>query len=273
MEHMSEPSTLFAAPGFDLKYVAIDSMHAGDLGIFQDAIGSLMWIEVYNKQYHGSKNKGVVGLRALLANYYSANRERGYSQFMPTIQQIVSKTLKYPCLKAKAAETRHLANFCVLLANAHRHGGFGRPTFRFRATHFLSGREDAHSGHLCNVFQGLADYHAACAAEPFVKDDCTRSMYRFLQSFKELHDMWRDGRSLMEQTVAPFHMRPKAHMLHHLVEDQLKLWGSPIRSWCYRDEDFVGSVKKIASKSKNPHTLESRLNEKLQLLGGLHMYV
>ena len=55
-------------------------------------------------------------------------------------------------------------------------------------------------------------------------------------------------------------------MLIHLVDDQLCLFGSPNRCWCYRDEDFVGCVKKIASKTKHPATLESRVMLKLRLL-------
>ena len=31
------PSSIFECPGFDLAYIALDSMHCGDLGVFQDA--------------------------------------------------------------------------------------------------------------------------------------------------------------------------------------------------------------------------------------------
>ena len=37
----SPPPSLFQSPGFNLQFIAIDSMHAGDLGVFQDAVGSL----------------------------------------------------------------------------------------------------------------------------------------------------------------------------------------------------------------------------------------
>ena len=42
--------SLFQTPGFLLQHVAVDSMHAADLGCFQDALGSLLWLEISNKQ-------------------------------------------------------------------------------------------------------------------------------------------------------------------------------------------------------------------------------
>jgi hypothetical protein len=65
-------------------------------------------------------------------------------------------------------------------------------------------------------------------------------------------------------------MRPKAHVLQHLVQDKLKLWGSPSQYWCYRDEDYVGAVKQLANRTMHPSTLEKRVAEKLMLLAGLH---
>jgi hypothetical protein len=67
----------------------------------------------------------------------------------------------------------------------------------------------------------------------------------------------------------PFPLRPKSHLLQHLVEDKIKIWGSPSGFWCYRDEDFIGTVKTICVKSSHPSTIEARVIEKLVILGGL----
>jgi hypothetical protein len=48
----TQPSSIFKCPGLQLDYFAIDSMHAGDLGTFQDAIGSIFWLEITNKQWY-----------------------------------------------------------------------------------------------------------------------------------------------------------------------------------------------------------------------------
>jgi hypothetical protein len=50
---------------------------------------------------------------------------------------------------------------------------------------------------------------------------------------------------------------------------EIKIWGSPARFWCYRDEDFIGTVKTIAAKSHHPRTIEQRVLEKLLIVAGL----
>ena len=90
-------------------------------------------------------------------------------------------------------------------------------------------------------------------------------MYVFLQSLKFLHDLWRVGVPEDQQKNLPFHLRPKCHVLQHLVEDKLCLWGSPASFWCYRDEDFIGVVKGIARKTKEPKTMEKRILEKMMI--------
>ena len=94
-------------------------------------------------------------------------------------------------------------------------------------------------------------------------------MYQFLQCLDALNKLWRAGLPVGEQAALPVHVRPKAHMLQHLVEDKLALWGSPARFWCYRDADYVGCIKNIAAKSKHPWTLEDRVGEKLRIWAAL----
>ena len=40
-----QPSNLFQCPGTLIDHIAVDGMHAGDLGTFADAVGSLLWLE------------------------------------------------------------------------------------------------------------------------------------------------------------------------------------------------------------------------------------
>jgi hypothetical protein len=47
-----EPSAIFRSPGFEIHHVAVDTMHAGDLGCFQDALGSIFFMEIDNKVLH-----------------------------------------------------------------------------------------------------------------------------------------------------------------------------------------------------------------------------
>jgi hypothetical protein len=184
------------------------------------------------------------------------------------ISQIKGKNDKFPTFHAKAAQTRHLAEFALLLAYHHKHGFDGKPAFQFRGVR-LSGREQEHSTHLVNMCEGMARYHRACAADVFDEDVCRSSMYSFLQGLAGLHNLWRRGLDESLHGTMPWPLRPKSHTLQHLVEDKITIWGSPARFWCYRDEDFIGTVKTICAKSAHPCTLESRVLEKLVIIADL----
>ena len=48
-------------------------MHAGGLGTFLDAVGSLFWIDITNKQYDPNKHARLAKLNSDLKSYYGAN--------------------------------------------------------------------------------------------------------------------------------------------------------------------------------------------------------
>ena len=74
MAEGSQPCHVFRCPGTTLMHVAIDSMHAADLGTFPDAVGSLFWTEITCKRFHASARAGLAWLNDDLTRFYSANR-------------------------------------------------------------------------------------------------------------------------------------------------------------------------------------------------------
>jgi hypothetical protein len=64
-----QPSTLFKSPGLLLDHLVVDSMHAGDLGCFADAIGGLMWCEVTCKRWYRNMATGFICLNTQLKAY------------------------------------------------------------------------------------------------------------------------------------------------------------------------------------------------------------
>ena len=271
----AEPSCIFRCPGVQLHHVAIDAMHAGDLGSFQDALGSLFWCEISNKQWHRSRNAGLKFLNQQLRSYYEANADQHLSPLGPLVlSQIRAKEPGYPCLKSKAAQCRHAARFGLVLARVHAHGGQGRPAYAFRAHSRLAGRSHDHGRMLVGLLEGLVDFHDACAAQPFDAAVCKEAMYKYLENLDGLRNLWRSGLATANEPQGlPFWVRPKAHMLQHLVEEQIQTWGSPIHFWCYRDESFVGSIKTTcAAASRHPQTLEATVGEKCMLLSSVNSY-
>jgi hypothetical protein len=266
----SQPSHLFKCPGTLLDHLTVDAMHAGDLGTFQDAVGSLFWLEATHKGWYRNQTVGLQNLNRMINEYYAAHQDLGLSKATPLVwTQIFAASPGYPFLKAKAAQTRHLAQFCLTLAQLHRSGNAGRPAFEFRANHRLALETARHRDLLVLLFEGLVEYHESCSREPFSVAECRAAMYKYLQALGELNRLWRAGCTEAEQTTLPFHLRPKAHVCQHMVEEKIELFGSPSTFWCYRDEDFVGSIKNIARKTMHPATLEKMLVHKLRILAVL----
>lgn len=266
VEESAQLSHVFRCPGTQLHHLGVDSMHAGDLGIFQDAIGSLFWLEITNKAVHRTNALGLASLNRELDVYYKANSDRKLSRATPLVMaQVIATDPGYPMLKAKAAQTRHLSDFLLVLAQRHKHGDANHAPFLFRANNRMAVHLQAHRDAAVAMAAGMCQYHDACAAVPFDEESCKQGMYTFLQNFKILHDLWRMGVPEEAHNRLPFHLRPKAHMMQHLVEDKTGLWGSPADFWCYRDEDYIGVVKTIARKTKHPATVEKRILEKMMI--------
>ena len=108
--------------------VSLDSIHCGDRGVCQDAIGGLFFIEMANKDWHRSYAAGIAYLSEQLRLYYRAHP--GLSQIHLTVNMVKGKDGSYPTLKSKAAECRHLAGFAVVLSQRHANGAAGRAPFQ-----------------------------------------------------------------------------------------------------------------------------------------------
>ena len=96
----AEPSNLWRSPGLLLQHVAVDVMHSGDLGCFQDAIGGLFWLECSCKSWHRTIAAGLAELNRELGYFYSANP--GKTKATPIVwTQIKSADPPYPTFKAR----------------------------------------------------------------------------------------------------------------------------------------------------------------------------
>lgn len=271
-----QPSHIFRCPGLQLRHVVVDSMHAADLGTFCDAVGSLFFIEISTKDFHRTNTAGLKSLNSRLKNFYRLRRQDGLTRIDPlSMSQIrASKPGQPPFLKAKAAQVRHVAEFALQLAYVHLYGEAetGRQPFSFRPSSRMAAHTRRHLELLVLLFQSM-DKYIRSLPEPFDPAVCKAAMMQYLETLEDLHKLWRNGAPEHIHGALPFQVRPKAHVLEHLVLDQIQVFGSPAKFWCYRDEDYVGSVKSICSKTKHPSTLEVRVVQKLQILEGLNVFV
>ena len=120
--------------------------------------------------------------------------------------------------------------------------------------------------------EGMVEYHNSCQATPFDRAACRGAIYKYLGALSELHHLWREGLSDELEPRQPFKIRPKCHIMEHLVDQKIEMFGSPAEFWCYADEDFVGRVKAIALRTQHPKTMALRLLQKMCLMIGLERF-
>ena len=259
---MKPPPALFSAPGFRWEFITVDSMHAIDLGTFADAMGGVLFLEISQKSWHRSYQAGLDWLNAQLDGYYAANKGLSHLDF--TLPMIKPTDGTHPTLRAKAAAGRHLAGFCLYIARRHQ-----RHLYEF-ADERLRPRSAEYRALVVQVCQAMVDYHAACAAEPFVAEHCRAAMDSYVTTFHELRLLFRTNLPPHLHAAQVFAARPKYHLADHLVHQKVSLYGSPRHFWCYGDEDFVGLVKKICMQTRHPRSLERILLCKYRLYTALH---
>lgn len=207
----AQPSTLFNWPGFCLHHIAVISMHAGDIGVFQDAVGPLFRREVSNKKWHRTRQLSCVWLSEQLNMFYSGNPDLARLTLLK-LSQLASwgkaGGVACPKLRAEGAMTRHAAEFSRILAFMHRMrpGAVGRSCSE-RGT--LQGARRS--------TEVLAQHHRWCSAAPFQPKHCMVC----LKSKAALHGMCCEGAPEAEQASLPWKLRPKAHMLQSWVSDRL----------------------------------------------------
>ena len=68
-----QPCELFQALGVRLEHVCIDSMHSADLGVFADALGSIMELEIACRAFHSNRHVGLERLNDDLTQFYRAH--------------------------------------------------------------------------------------------------------------------------------------------------------------------------------------------------------
>ena len=159
----------------------------------------------------------------------------------------------------------------MAIAQLHAHGRAGREAFTF-GTHRLAAYSAEYRVLIVGMSTCLHRYHDICMAEPFDVAACRASMHGFLEALAGLRLLVRRGLAPELQGGQPFPLRPKAHMLEHVVDDKIQQWLSPKNFWCYADEDFVGIIKRIAVQTKHPRSMERVLMRKYRLFAGLHAH-
>ena len=139
----------------------------------------------------------------------------------------------WPKLKAKAAATRHLAEYALHLVTS------------------LAPEERQVAG----VCDQLVRFYAIMQAESmFLSDEAHAEVPKIGTTLALLYS------ALAAKAAASFikawKMSPKLHLFEHLTEEQCLEHGNPRYYWTYPDEDLAGSMAEVA-ESCHPATMAS----------------
>eukprot|EP00959_Pyramimonas_sp_CCMP1952_P455991 9472441-Pyramimonas_sp.AAC.1 len=220
--------------GFRLECVLVDVLHAADLGMSASIIGNILWETVANHMWGATTIQGNVKLLADdLKKWYESTKCPVRLQGELTKDRLRPDG-KYPKLKAKAAATRYLADYALLLAKRFN-DGTGHSSLKIHVADNLvqfynlmseAGQffNDAEKKKFAEIGNNLSRLLSVLAAEAFAKDE----------------KLWKYA--------------PKVHLIEHLTQDQAPVWGNPRYFWTYADEDLVGLLVEVG-KSCHVRTL------------------
>ena len=213
-------SPLLSAPGLKAHCFKIDWLHAVDIGVAADFLGNLFWVLVQKMEGSNSKAR-IKALFALIKTFYEEN---DVQERLPTLTaNMIKKKKAPPKLRAKAAEARALIPFAKSICERLLDDG-----------DVVEHSIKQMSRHLASLYSTLS------GATIFRQDLMAMHCQKFCMLYTGLEERHRDSKHHL------FRIKPKFHLMEELCE--MTDGAAPSLSWCYRDEDFGGSVAAMAHR-------------------------
>jgi hypothetical protein len=216
---------LFKIRTLVLEGIMIDVLHAVDQGV-SSHVAANVFVEVMDLGVFGATNaEAVAGLEEDLQSWYDANK--GVYKIQGELNFSRIKTSgDWPKLKAKAAATRHIIRYAVVLATRHNSG----------TTH------DKRRLAICTLLQR---FYAILENEGrYVSDAAKIELPKLAQTLIQLYHLL--SKEALGMRLRRWKMPQKFHMFQHLCEIQIVLFGNARFYWTYTDEDLMKMMKEIA---------------------------
>lgn len=215
-ERGKRTSPIFSVFGVFTHLFKVDWLHAVDQGVASDFLGNEFKYLVENKMPGSNKVERCNALSDHMVKYYADyNVEDRIKELLPKTFES-SKSTRPPKLKGNAASVRALVSFGNLMA-----------------IQFLSDADPVEMAiktaahHLNNCYGSLSLANAWLSHQAL-----HRSSKIFALQYGALYEAIGDGVS--------WRPMPKMHLFLELCSSGTE----PQKFWCYRDEDFGGSVAK-----------------------------
>ena len=218
MQRKGRLNPILTAPWVKTRIFRMDWLHIGDLGVAADFVGNFLH-EVLDRFPGDNKKEKCASLYSEMEAYYNENNVQDrYDCMLPTFFEGKDKPYK---LRGSAAKIRALVPFIWQLA---------QEILDVRVPKEAAMRQAAL--HLNEVYSALSSEHA---------DPCTAMRehgIKFAIQYVALHDL------LNSDDDKAWRLKPKLHLFLHVTSDR----SLPRLYWTYRDEDFGGSVARMARR-------------------------
>ena len=170
-----------------------------------------------------------------IKQWYKDRKERTKVQCEITVQRLRTQG-GWPKLKAKAAATRHLADYALHLVQQH-------------------GTMAVEDRRMLGVCQSLVRFYTILNEEsrflsPVAKIEVAKVGQQLVGLYTAL------ATEAKERGLKLWKLQPKLHLFLHLCEWQAPHKGNPRFFWTYADEDLAGTMAEVAA-SCHPATMSS----------------
>ena len=209
---------LLTAPWVNIRIFRMDWLHCADIGITADFIGNFFHAVLDLYPGNSKKEKCARVYDHLLSYYNEEGIQDRFDCLLPTFFEPKDGPYK---IRGGAAKIRALVPFVWQLAqeildlNVPKYAAMSQAAF-----------------HLNEVYSALsADHPDPCAS-------MKEHGIKFALQYVALHDHCHaaDGKA--------WRLKPKLHLFLHITSDS----SLPRLNWTYRDEDFGGSVARMARR-------------------------
>ena len=200
-----------------------DAMHGMDEGFTAEVAGNVFY-EAMELSAGSTQKARAAALDTDLKRYYKRVKEKVKIDGSITFERVKSAG-EWPCLKAKAAATRHVVPFCVELSER-----------------FNSGSDhDERRLLLCKCLDRC--YRILKSAGRFLTSEEKSELRGMSQTMMKCY------RNLslesLEACERSWKVKPKLHETQHILEYSAEVI-NPMYVWLYSDEDLQKHIKQIA---------------------------
>ena len=232
-------SALYSCPGFSTDCIALDWLHAVDLGVCADFLGNFFWMMLPLQDGRTVEQR----LRSLFLKIQQYYKEEGVQDRLDSLTETMlrKKPASSPKLRAKAAEARALVNFAVK----------------------LSASVDDSNPVMATARQAACELQACYQC--LSKDNySSQALMRHSILFCSLYGALEQHS--LEQGLSTWKVKPKFHVFQELC----LVKGNPSTHWVYRDEDFGGYLAAVSRRRGGANSVRATGDSELKRFRANH---